>query len=73
MVSRTAPPSINATMVSGAYLSLFAGNILMGWVGSYYEKMTPAQFWLLDAGIAAVGALLILLFGRMLNRALDPA
>jgi hypothetical protein len=34
--------------------------------------MTPAQFWLLDAGIAAIGALLILLFGRRLNRALEP-
>jgi proton-dependent oligopeptide transporter, POT family len=70
LVSRTAPPSINATMVSGAYLSLFVGNILMGWVGSYYEKMSPAQFWLMDAAIAAMGALLILLFGRSLDRAL---
>jgi POT family proton-dependent oligopeptide transporter len=73
LVSRTAPPSINATMVSGAYLSLFVGNILMGWVGSYYEKMSPAQFWMLDAGIAAMGALLVLLFGRRLNRALEPS
>jgi POT family proton-dependent oligopeptide transporter len=73
LVSRTAPPSINATMVSGAYLALFFGNILMGWVGSYYEKMTPSQFWMLDAGIAATGALLILLFGRKLDRALEPA
>jgi len=73
LFSRTAPASINATMVSGAYLSLFVGNILMGWVGTYYGKMTPAQFWTLDAGIAAMGALLILLFGRTLNRALERA
>jgi POT family proton-dependent oligopeptide transporter len=72
LISRTAPPSINATMVSGAYLSLFVGNILMGWVGSYYEKMSPAQFWTLDGVIAATGALLVLLFGRPLNRALQP-
>ncbi len=32
--------------------------------------MTPAQFWLLDAGIAATGAVLVLLFGRRLTRAL---
>jgi len=73
LISRTAPPSINATMVSGAYLSLFLGNILMGWVGSYYEKMTPAAFWILDALIAAIGAVLVLLFGRQLNRALQPS
>jgi POT family proton-dependent oligopeptide transporter len=72
LVSRTAPPSINATMVSGAYLALFVGNILMGWVGSFYERMSPAQFWTLDASIAATGALLVLLFGRCLNRALEP-
>jgi POT family proton-dependent oligopeptide transporter len=72
LISRTARPSINATMVSGAYLSLFVGNILMGWVGSYYEKMSPAQFWTLDGVIAATGALLVLLFGRPLNRALQP-
>jgi POT family proton-dependent oligopeptide transporter len=72
LISRTAPPSINGTMVSGAYLALFVGNILMGWVGSFYEKMTPAQFWILDALIAGTGALLVLLFGRQLNRALQP-
>ena len=73
LVSRTAPPSINATMVSGAYLSLFVGNILMGWVGTHYGKMTPAQFWMLDGGISAVGAMLILLIGRRLDRALEPS
>ncbi|MFL6720986.1 MAG: peptide MFS transporter [Sphingomonas sp.] len=73
LVSRRAPARINATMVSGAYLSLFISNVLMGRVGSYYEKMSPAQFWTLDAGIAATGALLILLFGRKLDRALEPA
>lgn len=71
LISRTAPPSINATMVSGAYLALFVGNILMGWVGSYYEKMTPAQFWMLDGLIAGTGALIVLLFGRKLDRALE--
>jgi POT family proton-dependent oligopeptide transporter len=45
----------------------------MGWVGSYYEKMSPAQFWILDGGIAGMGAVLILLFGRTLHRALEPA
>jgi POT family proton-dependent oligopeptide transporter len=71
LISRAAPTSVNATMVSGAYLTLFIGNILMGWVGSYYEKMTPAAFWALDAAIAAMGAMLVLLFGRRLTRALS--
>jgi POT family proton-dependent oligopeptide transporter len=73
LISRSAPASVNATMVSGAYLSLFVSNVLMGWVGSYYEKMTAAAFWMLDSGIAAVGAILVLIFGRQLNRALSKA
>jgi POT family proton-dependent oligopeptide transporter len=71
LISRTAPGSVNATMVSSAYLTLFASNILMGWVGSYYEQMSPAALWMLDAGIAAIGALLVLMFGRRLTRALS--
>ncbi len=71
LISRAAPTSVNATMVSAAYLTLFISNILMGWVGSYYEKMDPATFWALDAGIAAIGALLVLIFGRRLTRALS--
>jgi len=71
LVSRVAPASVNATMVSAAYLTLFVANILMGWVGSWYEKMSPAAFWALDAGIAAIGALLVLLFGRRLTKALS--
>jgi POT family proton-dependent oligopeptide transporter len=70
LVSRAAPARVNATMVSGAYLSLFVGLSIMGWVGGFYERMTPAAFWALDAGIAATGALLVLLFGRALTRAL---
>ena len=56
-------------MVCGAYLTSFARNIFVGCVGSYYEQMSPAAFWMLDAAIAAIGALLVLLFGRWLSRA----
>jgi POT family proton-dependent oligopeptide transporter len=71
LVSRAAPAKVNATMVSGAYLSLFVGNSIMGWVGGFYGRMSPTAFWTLDAAIAGVGALLVLLFGRSLTRALS--
>ncbi|MES2056646.1 MAG: peptide MFS transporter [Pseudomonadota bacterium] len=70
LMSRAAPPGVNATMMGCAYLSLFVGNIIMGWVGTLYERMTPGAFWLLNAGISLMGALLVLLFGRMLTRRL---
>jgi POT family proton-dependent oligopeptide transporter len=70
LISRAAPARINATMVSCAYLSLFVANSVMGWVGSFYERMSPAEFWTLNTAIAAAGAVLVLLFGRPLTRSL---
>jgi POT family proton-dependent oligopeptide transporter len=49
LVSRAAPARINATMMGIAFISLFISNNLIGWIGSFYEKMSPAQFWLLLA------------------------
>jgi POT family proton-dependent oligopeptide transporter len=70
LVSRAAPARINATMMGIAFISLFISNNLIGWIGGFYEKMSPAQFWLLHAAIAAAGGLAVMLFGRALGRVL---
>lgn len=70
LVSRAAPARVNATLMGSAFLSIFLGNVIMGWVGGFYERMSPTAFWLLDAGIAAIGALIVLAVGRPLTRAL---
>jgi len=44
--------------------------VIMGWVGSFYDQITPAAFWALDAAIALAGALLIMLVRRPLARIL---
>jgi POT family proton-dependent oligopeptide transporter len=75
LVSRAAPAKINATMMGIAFLTLFLSNNIIGWVGRFYEQMSPASFWAMHAAIAATGGALILLFGRQLSRALvvdDP-
>jgi POT family proton-dependent oligopeptide transporter len=48
-------------------------NNLIGWIGGVYEKITPTEFWAMHAAIGAGGGLLVVLFGRRLNRALHPA
>jgi POT family proton-dependent oligopeptide transporter len=72
LVSRAAPAKVNATLMGLAFMSLFISNNLIGWIGGFYEKMRPAEFWAMHAAIAAGGGLLVVLFGRRLSRALDP-
>ncbi len=72
LVSRTAPPRINATMMGVAFLTLFVANNLIGWIGTYYEQMSPVAFWAMHAAIAASGGTLVLLFRGVLQRALEP-
>jgi POT family proton-dependent oligopeptide transporter len=71
LVSRAAPASVNATMMGLAFMSLALSNTLIGWIGSWYERMSPAEFWMLHAAIAAAGGLLVALFGRRLSAALN--
>ena len=70
LVSRAAPAKLKATLMGAVFLSLFVGNALVGWIGGFYEKMSPASFWLLHAGIAAVGGVLATALARPLKRML---
>jgi POT family proton-dependent oligopeptide transporter len=73
LVSRAAPAKVNATLMGLAFMSLFISNNLIGWIGGFYEKIRPAEFWAMHAAIAAGGGLLVVLFGRRLSRTLHPA
>ena len=70
LVSRAAPAKVNATMLGIAYMSLFVSNNVIGWIGGFYERMSPLAFWTLHAAIAATGGLVVLLLGRRLGRVL---
>jgi POT family proton-dependent oligopeptide transporter len=71
MVSRAAPAKVNSTMMGIAFLSLFIANLLIGWIGGFYEAMGPIGFWAMHAAIAAGGLLLVVIFAGPLNRVLD--
>ena len=73
LVSRAAPAKLNATMMGVAFMSLFVSNNLIGWVGGFYEKMRPIEFWAMHVAIPATGGVLVMLFGRGLTRALAKA
>jgi POT family proton-dependent oligopeptide transporter len=70
LISEAAPAKMNATLMGGAFLSLFAGSVLMGWVGSFYSEMTPARFWALDGAIGLAGGIMIFAFKRTISATL---
>jgi POT family proton-dependent oligopeptide transporter len=72
IVSRAAPAGMGSFLMGVAFLSPFVGHVLAGWVGSYFDQMHPSVFWAMDAGIAFVGGMVILLFRKRLQAALDP-
>ena len=70
LVAGAAPKRLVSTLMGVAFLTLFIGNNIIGWIGGWYERMSHPAFWALHAAISATGALLILLFGRRLSAVL---
>jgi POT family proton-dependent oligopeptide transporter len=68
LASRAAPVAVNAMMVGAYYLALFAGGIVSGWLGRFYEMLSPAEFWLMHAAIVGAGSVLLVLLRRPLLR-----
>jgi POT family proton-dependent oligopeptide transporter len=71
IVSKAAPPRVASTLMGVAFLSPFVAHVMAGWVGSYFDTMSPSMFWTLDAAIGAVGAAVILSLRKVLSRELD--
>jgi POT family proton-dependent oligopeptide transporter len=73
LVSRCAPARLVGTMMGLVFVSLFFTSLSMGWLGAQYERMDPNVFWGIHVAIGATGGLLVLLFGRGLERMLRSA
>ncbi|HET8941130.1 MAG TPA: peptide MFS transporter [Rudaea sp.] len=71
LVSRTAPTRVKATLMGAVFLTLFVSNTIIGWLGGFYEHMTPTGFWAMHAAIAACGGVLAFALKRPLKRALE--
>jgi POT family proton-dependent oligopeptide transporter len=73
LVSRRAPPRVRATLMGAVFLTLFLSNLIIGALGTLYERWGPLAFWTLHAVIAAIGGILALLLGASLHGLLDAA
>jgi POT family proton-dependent oligopeptide transporter len=71
LVSRASPPQVKATMMGVAFLSSFVSDLLIGWLGISYEKMSPAAFWAMHVGIGVAGGLVLLVLSPRLDRVFE--
>jgi POT family proton-dependent oligopeptide transporter len=71
LVSGAAPSRIKSTMMGCVFLTLFVSNLTIGRIGALYESLGPADFWMMNATIAAAGGVLAMLLAKPLRRALD--
>jgi len=72
LCSRVAPAAVGGVIMGVAFLTAFVANFTSGWLGAAYEQMTPANFWLMHAGVCMIGAVLMLVLYAPLNRILNP-
>lgn len=69
-VSRFAPAAVTTTMMSLMLMSVGIANVVLGWLGRFYEPLGPARFWWLNAAIAGGGVVLALLLRPVARRLL---
>jgi POT family proton-dependent oligopeptide transporter len=69
LYARAAPRSIAGAVVGIYYLQFFAGNLFVGWLGGFLEKMPAEQFWFIHSAlVGGAGVVMLavkLLFGRL--------
>jgi len=69
LIADIAPRRLVGFWMGLFYLHGFFANLWVGFSGIYYERLAAPSFWLLQAAIAGAGALLVLLVGLPLLRA----
>jgi len=70
LVTKVAPASMLSLMMGLWLASDFVGNLLVGYLGTFWSSMGPAPFFLMLAGIAAAAGFLILLLNVSLRNVL---
>jgi len=71
LVARVAPPQILSAMMGLWFITSFTGNLLEGYIGTYFTTMSNVHFFLLCAGLAAGASVVTWLFDRPLRPILD--
>jgi len=67
LVTKVSPKRIVSMMMGFWLLSYAIGNFGAGWLGSYWQKMSMSNFFLVSAAIPIVAGIVVLLLSRRLR------
>lgn len=70
LVTKVSPTKIVSMMMGVWFFASFLGNYASGYIGSFYEKMSKDQFFLLLAALSLLTGVLFLLCHKFLTKAL---
>jgi POT family proton-dependent oligopeptide transporter len=71
LVSKAAPARMLSMMMGLWLATSFTGNLIAGWLGSFWSTMEKTSFFLLLAGLSALAGLIIFAFNRPLKDILE--
>jgi POT family proton-dependent oligopeptide transporter len=71
LVSKVAPARMLSLMMGLWLTTTFAGNLVAGWLGSFWSAMDKVSFFLMLAGLAALAGIVIFAFNRPLKAILE--
>jgi proton-dependent oligopeptide transporter, POT family len=71
LVSKAAPARVLSSIMGLWLATSFTGNLISGWLGSFWSAMDKMSFFLMLAGLAALAGVVIFAFKRPLNGILE--
>jgi POT family proton-dependent oligopeptide transporter len=76
LTARVAPEQVLSTMMGSWFMTNFFGNLLQGYLGSYFSSMTKTSFFLMCAAVGAAAGVIFWLFNiplkSILNKEAEP-
>jgi POT family proton-dependent oligopeptide transporter len=72
LYARAAPRAVGGMVTGLYYVLLFFTNMLVGWLGSFLERMSGVQFWLLHVAVVGSAALVLMAVRGTVGKVLAP-
>jgi POT family proton-dependent oligopeptide transporter len=71
LVARVAPAQVLSMMMGLWFITSFTGNLLQGYIGSFFSRMDKVNFFLLCAALGLIASLLTWAFERPLRTIIE--